>query len=146
MAQLYTADEMLRMGLGQIGLSDDQQNRVKRATNVRRFKAHYGSSPLVLATIWEDLMTTDIPAARIPLKTSPDKLFLGMYFLKIYPTEEHLAGCFSQCEKGARKWAWSFARKIQALKAQKVRILRVLDVSLKEVLIHCCICLDCMAR
>ena len=120
MARLYTADEMLQMGLEQIGLSDDQQERVERATNVRRFKAHYGSSPLVVATIWEDLMTTDIPAARIPLKTSPDKLFLAMYFLKVYPTEEQLAGRFTKCEKGARKWTWSVVRKIQALKAQKV--------------------------
>jgi hypothetical protein len=142
MTRLYTADEMLQMGLGQIGFSDDQQERVKRATNVRRFKAHYGSSPLVLATIWEDLMTTDILAARIPSKTSPEKLFLGMYFLKEYPTEEHLAGFFSKCEKGARKWVWSFVRKIQALKAQKVRNLRELNVSalLKEVLMDCCIC------
>lgn len=122
MARLYTADEILRMGLEQIGFSDDKQERVGRPTNVRRFKAHYGSSPLVVATIWEDLLTTDIPAARIPSKTSPDKLFLGMYFLKVYPTEEQLAGRFSKCERGARKWAWLFASKIQALKAQKVRI------------------------
>lgn len=108
------------MGLKRAGFDAVQQQRVKRETNVRRFKSHFGSSPLVYAAIWEDLATTDIPEARISARADLDKFFLGLYFLKEYPTEEKLAGSFDTCEKTARKWAWYFATKIQALKMKKV--------------------------
>jgi hypothetical protein len=62
---LYSPDGMLEMGLELAGFDANKQGRVKRETNERRFKSHYGSSPLVCAAIWEDLMTTTIPEARI---------------------------------------------------------------------------------
>jgi hypothetical protein len=118
---LYTPDRMLEMGLELAGFDlSERQCRVKRDTNVRRFKSHYGSSPLVCAAIWENLMITTIPEARISPRMNPEKFFLGMYFLKEYPTEEKIAGVFKTCEKTARKWAWYFASKLQALKALKV--------------------------
>jgi hypothetical protein len=118
--RLLNDDEMLHIGLEQVGFDLYRQNSVSRATNVLRFVSHYGSTPLVCAAVWEDLITTEIPEAKIAAGTAPDKFFLGMYFLKVYPTEEKLAACFKVCEKAARKWAWIFACKIQALKAKKV--------------------------
>ena len=123
MVLYYTPDEMLRMGLEVAGFDDLRRQKVNRATSVTRFKSYYGSTPLVCAVIWEDLVTAEIPEARIEPGTAPSKFFLGMYFLKDYRTEEKLAGGFKTCEKTARKWAWYFARKIQALKAKKVSIL-----------------------
>jgi hypothetical protein len=117
---LYTPDEMLEMGLLQAGFDANRQGRVKMETNVRRFTSHYGSSPLVCAAIWEDLLTTTIPDARISQRMDPANFFLGMYYLKEYPTEEKLAGSFKTCEKTTRKWAWYFASKLQALKEMKV--------------------------
>jgi hypothetical protein len=126
---IFLESEILSMGLKRAGFDDVRQQRVKRETNVRRFKSHFGSSPLVYAAIWEDLVTTDIPEARIEATTDPDKFFLGLYFLKEYPTEEKLAGSFKTCEKTARKWAWYFAIKIQALKKKKVNYVSARYVS-----------------
>jgi hypothetical protein len=123
MVLYYTPDEMLRMGLEVVGFNDLRRQKVNRATSVTRFKSYYGSTPPVCAVIWEDLVTAEIPEARIEPGTAPSKFFLGMYFLKDYRTEEKLAGGFKTCEKTARKWAWYFAHKIQALKAKKVSIL-----------------------
>ncbi len=118
--RLLNDDEMLNIGLEQVGFDLYRQNSVLRATNVLRFVSHYGSTPLVYAAVWKDLTTTEIPEAKIAAGTAPDKCFLGKYFLKVYPTEEKLAACFKVCKKAARKWALIFACKIQALKAKKV--------------------------
>ena len=119
---IYLPDEMMMMSLEMAGFDHRRQERVQRATNVRRFKSFYGSSPLVCAAIWEDLVTATIPEAQILPSTSVSKFFLALYFLKEYPTEEKLAGAFKTCEKTARKWAWYFAQKVQALKEKKVSV------------------------
>jgi hypothetical protein len=119
---VLTVDDMLRIGLDLAGFHISRQEQVQRGTNIRRFQSHYGSSPLVCTTIWEDLLTTDIPEARIdPMPGAIDKFFLSLYFLKVYASEEKLAGCSKMCEKGARKWVWFFLAKVQALKANKVK-------------------------
>ena len=91
-------------------------------TNVRRFKSHFGSSPVVCAAIWDDLISTYILEARVvPVPGALDKFFLCMFFLKTNATEEKLSAFSKLCEKSARKWVWFYASKLQALKAAKVR-------------------------
>lgn len=114
-------DDMLVRGLEMAGFDTVRQKRATRETNIKRFKAFYGSNPAVYSNIWEDLQTTTIPQAKIdPEKVGIDKLLSGIYFLKCYPTEEQRAGVLKICEKTARKWGWYFSQKIQALKEQKV--------------------------
>jgi hypothetical protein len=122
MNRIFEVDEMLRIGLDWAGFDVSRQSTVNLDTNVRRFQSNFGSSPLVCSALWKDLVTTDIPEARIHPKTSAtlDKYLLALYFLKGYPTEEKLAAHSKMCEKVARKWAWLFACKIQALKTKKV--------------------------
>ena len=55
MVVLLTADELLRKGLELVGFDCSRQQRVCRATNLQRFKGHYGSNPVVYVQIWEDL-------------------------------------------------------------------------------------------
>ena len=116
------ADAMLRQGLDLAGFHVSRQH-IARATNIRRFQANYGCSPVVCVAIWEELTTTGIPEAHIhPPKTGTlEKFLMTLYFLKVYATEEKLAGFSKLCEKTARHWVWVLARKIQALKAKKVR-------------------------
>jgi hypothetical protein len=103
--RVLTLDDMLRIGLDLAGFHISRQEQVQRGTNIRRFQSYYGSSPLVCTTIWEDLLTTDIPEARIaPMPGAIDKFFLSLNFLKGYASEEKLAGSSNMCEKGARKW------------------------------------------
>ena len=117
-----TVDDILRIGLILAGFQMSRQQQVQRGTNIRRFQSFYGSSPLVCAKIWEDLLTTDVPEARIiPVPGALDKFFLSLYFLTVYLTEEKLAGWSKLCETSARKWIWFFSAKVQALKAKKVR-------------------------
>lgn len=88
-----TVDDMLRIGLDLAGFHSSRQQQVQRGTNIRRFQSHYGSSPLVCTAIWEDLLTTDIREACVaPMPGVIDKFFLSLYFVKVYASEEKLAG------------------------------------------------------
>jgi hypothetical protein len=121
MVVILTADEMMRIGLELCGFDWRRQNKACRALNLRRFKAHFGSNPIVYAQIWEDLQTTMIPKARIDGKACVDSFLMAILFLKLYPTEEALSGVFKICERSVRKWVWYYVSKIQALKRAKVR-------------------------
>lgn len=120
---VLTVDEMLAKGLELMGCNSLlRQQNVSRLQNVSRFKALFGSDPVVYAQLWEDLQTTEIPGARIDGRaTGIDHYLMAVYFLWCYPTESHLAGLFNICEKSVRKWIWYFVGKIQALKQEKVR-------------------------
>ncbi|KAI2492569.1 hypothetical protein MHU86_21990 [Fragilaria crotonensis] len=117
---LLTADDFLRIGLDWAGFNAFRRENVNEATNIQRFKSHFGSSPIVYANVWEDLLTTEVDEARINPRSKVENFFLSLYFLNVYPTEEKLAGLSKTCETSARKWAWFFARKVQALKVKKI--------------------------
>ena len=57
MVVILTVDDILQRGLVLIGFNRCQQRNVSRPTNLMRFRAHYGSDPIVYAQIWEDLQT-----------------------------------------------------------------------------------------
>ena len=68
-AVVLTADKVLIMGLQQV-FTDKRINRVKgdatsSSTNHRRFKDHYGVSPVVVAALFEDLQEAEIPGCRL---------------------------------------------------------------------------------
>jgi hypothetical protein len=118
---IATPDEILQEGLEIGGFNRQQQQRVKRDTNLRRFRAMYGSNPIVYAQIIEDLQTTHIEKARVKQKDiSVKKFLIAMNFLKCYQSEEVRCGKFDVSEKTARKWGWFFSKKVQALKEQKI--------------------------
>ena len=122
--KIITPDQMLQTGLMLIGFKPCTVQKVSRSTNLKRFRAHYGSNPIVYANIWEDLCSSNNPDVQIDHTSNGDvdiSLFLmSIYFLRCYPTETCLAATFGICEKTARKWSWFFAGKIQALKTEKV--------------------------
>jgi hypothetical protein len=118
---IATADEILRKGLEMGGFDLRRQQSVKRTTCLKRFRALYGSNPIVYAQIIEDLQTTHIAEARVDSKNiSVEKLLIAMNFLKCYQSEEVRSGQFRVSEKTARKWGWFYSKKIQALKEQKI--------------------------
>jgi hypothetical protein len=123
LAQILSPVEMMYRGLGIAGFDEDRVARVQHPLNERRFRSWFGSNPNVCAQIWEDLLTTEIAEARIPLNSDPDYFLMALYFLKVYSTEEHRSGTFGIGERTVRKWSWYFVAKLSALKAQKVSFL-----------------------
>jgi hypothetical protein len=65
MVTVLTADKILRKGLVLVGYDCRRQDKVSRATNLGRFRAHYRSNPVDYAQIWEYLQITATPEARI---------------------------------------------------------------------------------
>ena len=116
-----TPEEMLRRGLIAVGFTPDRMQKVARATNLKRFRAHYGSNPIVYAYIWADLLSATNPDARIDAANADFNAFLMcLHFLKCYPSEAVLGATFGMCEKTVRKWRCFFAKRMQALKSDKV--------------------------
>ena len=127
---VLTPDDMLRHGLMAVGFAKHQIHKVARATNLKRFRAHFGSNPIVYAFLWGDLLSTPNQNARIEASNADLNAFLMcLHFLKCYPSESILAATFHMCEKTARKWRCFFAQKIQALKADKVCYLVIILAS-----------------
>lgn len=88
-------------------------------TNVQRFKDHYGANPVVVATIWEDLQTTNIPRARITVLKF-EAFLEALNFLYRYKRESEREAQFDKSPKTIRKWSWYYLMKVQALKASKI--------------------------
>jgi hypothetical protein len=122
---LSPTDVMWR-GLAYCGLGRDQQEAMTLDTKAGMFKAHYGSSPLVVADIWSDLCSTTIEGARLEkaekLEKGFKKFMVGMFFLWTYPKNMQLMTSRFHVAlrslQGAGLWYWP--RKIQALKGLKI--------------------------
>lgn len=80
---LVTVDEMLYEGLLLAGLSAETQQKQPKS-NLSEFVDRYGSTPLVLATMWEDLQVSENEDVRVP----DDKLKL-MYYLMVHHFLRH---------------------------------------------------------
>ncbi len=117
---IITSNEMLKVGLKTGGYTSRRLNRAKKATNIERFKSLYGSSPRVVALIWEDLQTTQVDNAHVVPKDRKVKFFLmALHHLKRYPTEYERERLFDMNIGWSRDWCWFFVEKIQALNISK---------------------------
>jgi len=118
---VYTPDEILQKGLRLLNYSRRRIRRAKKARNIERFKGHYGSEPVVVAQIFEDLQRTDIPEAYLPPSNARlDRFLMAMHHLKRYPTELEREPIFDIDAMQGRDWVWFFLEKVQALKAVKI--------------------------
>jgi len=118
---VYTANEILKKGLLLVNYSRRRIRRAGKKRNEERFKGHFGSSPVVIAHIFEDLQTTDIQEAYIPPEDAKlDRFLMAMHHLKRYPTELEREPIFDiDCMQG-RDWVWYYLEKIQALLPEKI--------------------------
>jgi hypothetical protein len=120
---IFTPDEILFKGLKFAGLDEAAQKRQPKS-NLTKFKDWYGSSPTVLAVIWEDLQTTDIQQALVPPeKWKLEYFFMSHHFLRHYPTKSERKVAWRHVAKGTQtqqEWVWLFVQRITALKSQKI--------------------------
>ena len=119
---IITPDQTLARGLQLLGFPKRHYKGGSRKVRLRHFKAHYGSKPIVLSVIWDDLQATTLPEARVNVKRfrDVDYFFMAMYYAKCYPTEERMMSVFHSSEKTIRHWCWYYLKKIAALKTQKI--------------------------
>jgi hypothetical protein len=116
----------MQKGLGYIGIGREQQAKMSHKAKAEDFKAHYGSSPLVIADIWNDLCHTSIEGARLEEKETSEKGFkrymLAHFHLWSYPKNVNLMKTrFKICKRyleGKELWYWP--TKIGALKDKKI--------------------------
>jgi len=99
----------------------ERLTRLNHASQNRSFRALFGSNPGVVAQMWEDHLTTNIPAARIdPAEIKPIHYLIGLNHLKLYDTETVQAAIFQVSEKTLRKYKKIVLRKIMALAESKI--------------------------
>jgi hypothetical protein len=116
-----TPDEILKRGLLLVGYTRKRIKRAKRKVNLSRFKGHFGSSPRVIAQIWEDLQRTDIQKSFVPVEMQNfDHFLMAMHHLKRYPTELEREAIFDISYWQGHDAVWYFVEKIQALKVVKI--------------------------
>jgi hypothetical protein len=118
---IYTANEIMKIGLVHVGFKRNRLRRAKKKTNIDRFRGHFGSNPNVIAEILEDLQTTEVEEAHVPSEELNIHHFLmAMHHLKRYPTEIEREAIFNISHMWGRNSCWFYIEKVQALKAQKI--------------------------
>lgn len=70
----------------------------------RKFRAFFGTSPLVCAVVWDKLRT------QRPIKSNEEHLLWALMFLKRYNIESVNATLIGVSEKTFRKWSHIFIR------------------------------------
>jgi hypothetical protein len=118
---IYTASEILKIGLHLAGYKRRRIRRAKKKTNLDRFRGHFGSNPNVLAEILEDLQTTEVEEAQVPAEElNIDHFLMAMHHLKRYPTEIEREAMFDISHMWGRDRCWFYIKRVQALKALKI--------------------------
>jgi hypothetical protein len=120
---IITSNEVLTHGLRIGGHTSRRINGGKKATNVERFKPLHGSSPRVVALIWEDLQTTQVEAAHVlPRDWKVKFRLMALHHLKRCPTEREREAKFDMNIGWGRDWCWFFVEKIQAFQVAQFRL------------------------
>jgi hypothetical protein len=102
---LLSPNEVLKLGLEYMGILPRGKSYASRNLE---FHQHFGLSPLDAASMWHDLMETDIAEAQVSEKEKSQKgykQFMAAHFwLWVYPKNSSLlASRFKICERYSRE-------------------------------------------
>jgi hypothetical protein len=116
---ILSPDEMMDKGLGMVGHGERRVNRVEK---LRLFRSAFAVNPVDLSGLWEDLQSTTIVEAKVNNASLDDltNFLWCVHWLNVYDTEPNLAGKTGQCDTTLRKHHWLYAKKLQAMLAQRV--------------------------
>jgi hypothetical protein len=125
-------DPMAVMTMGFAALSKEQNwNGQWTSARVDTFKKHYGSCPVVLSRMWNDMMATRTDLSRDDRSVKGfDKFLMAHHFVWAYPKNHQLlASHFKQiAERDAQgKQLWRWVSMLADLKALKIVWHRGLD-------------------
>lgn len=127
-------NDIRRLGLGYARMTEAEQASKGVPCCVKLFTALYGSKPIVVADMWGNLCSTQIPGALLTASEKTHhgfKLFLmANYFLWTYPRnarlmEVHFGPIPEKDTRGEPFWKW--IKKIQAMLPTKIHWLPRLD-------------------
>ena len=107
-----TEDFVMSYGLSFFNFTDYRLRKVKKETNVKRFKGYFGIPPNTALAVFEDLR-----------KDSSVKLIyylMTLHWFQTYETEQRLSGCWGFCEDHVREKCKQYAKSIQSLKDKKI--------------------------
>ena len=107
--------KMLSFGLSLVGFGPERQ-QCKDDLCMRRFYAHFGLGPKPMKALIADLKE-DQPNKPLD-KIS---LFMAITWLRLYETEELMAGWWGFGEKYCREIVRDYVSRIQALKPKKIK-------------------------
>ena len=105
--------ELLAYGLACAGFGQERQ-RCREMLNIRRFRAHYGVSPKAIAALVHDMKHHQ----NFPVDIT--HLFMALAWLRIYETEELMAGRWGYGEQYCRDNVKEYVLRIQSLKPVKI--------------------------
>eukprot|EP00980_Cylindrotheca_fusiformis_P015196 scaffold4205_cov48-Cylindrotheca_fusiformis.AAC.2 len=98
-----------------------QQEDSKSGTAEELLSLQFGVSAATASRVYADLQKTVVEEARIQGDNNQLRFFLmGLYYLRKYPTEDDLASRFNYSNFWAREKVWGTAKRIRALKAEKI--------------------------
>jgi len=126
---IYTANQILRVGLKMVGVDLRHQQWQSHKTNIEDFKVHYCVDPVVCAQMWEDVQRVPndhdahVEAKSVFYKNSGSNIknFLrAFHFLMRYKTDREKKCSSGLARKTIRKWTWFFVKKIGALRGLKI--------------------------
>ena len=113
-AKAVSTLEFLGIGLDVFGYK--RWRYYKEHANIKRFKEHYGISPLTCHQIWESLRNSIDDSIKLHPKAKPIHLLLAIVHLWSYPTEANLASQFGMASKNTcRKWRRLYVEKLASL-------------------------------
>jgi len=105
---------ILALGLSYAGFGEGRQGCSEKVCR-RRFRAHYGVSPKAVNALIKDLKKHQ-PNQHLDVKS----LFMAISWMKLYDTEEVMAGRWGFGEKYCRESARDYVSRIQKLKPTKI--------------------------
>ena len=113
----WTDDDVLDFGLSLVGFGTKRQ-KVRPEQNTKRFRAHYGVGPKAIAALLKDLSPPEPDKSWS--KKYVKKLLMGVCWLKLYETEEVMAGRWDCGEETCRNTVKKYTSQIQSLKPLKI--------------------------
>ena len=107
-------NSIMAFGLDLVGFGETRQ-KCREGLRLRRFRAHYGVGPATIKALHDDLKRYQ------PWKPHDlTSLFMAVSWLKLYDTEEVLAGRWDFGEEYCRNTIKEYVSRIQAMKPLKI--------------------------
>lgn len=118
---LPSADDYLRYGLLQAQFKPKRLEKIGPKKQRKIYTKYYGTKPEGARQISHSLLTTDNAKAKVqPGEITVKHLHMGLHVLKVYNTQEVIAGTFQVNEKTVNKNAWIVVEKISHLMKEYV--------------------------
>ena len=123
MAIAVSQEEMLVLGMRSRGHSDTKINRAALGSKKKIFRSNYGISAVTAASIFQDIQRVEKIGDNAITNPRVIHFLMTLFWLRAYPTEDHLNGSFGLGPKAARAKRWVYVKALAALKPHKVPII-----------------------